>query len=115
MSETIDTRQLPELITDYLSAHQNRELDRAIAFYTEDAVVTDEGQTFHGKAEIRAWLARSAAEYTYTIELVAAERVDDDHYVALHHLEGNFPGGVADLRFRFTLGDGRIAELVIEP
>jgi hypothetical protein len=39
-----------------------------------------------------------------------AQRVDDDHYVAVHHLEGDFPGGVADLRFRFTLRDGHIAE-----
>jgi hypothetical protein len=37
------------------------------------------------------------------------------HYVAVHHLEGDFPGGVVDLRFRFTLREGRIAELVIKP
>jgi hypothetical protein len=35
--------------------------------------------------------------------------------VAVHHLEGDFPGGVVDLRFRFTLREGRIAELVIKP
>ncbi len=41
--------------------------------------------------------------------------VDDSHYDARHHLEGNFPGGVVDLHFRFTLRDGQIARLVIEP
>jgi len=35
--------------------------------------------------------------------------------VAIHHLEGNFPGGVADLQFKFTLRDGRISRLTIEP
>jgi hypothetical protein len=39
----------------------------------------------------------------------------DDRYDVLHHLEGNFPGGTADLRFRFTLRNGKIARLVIEP
>lgn len=115
MSEPIDTRALPAVITSYLTAHQARDLDPALASYTEDAVVVDEGHTYRGKQEIRDWLARSAGEYTYTTELVAAQRVDDAHYVAVHHLEGNFPGGVVDLRFQFTLRDGAIAELVIEP
>lgn len=112
MTEAIDT--LPAVITTYLTAHQARDLDPALACYTDDAVVTDEGRTHRGKHEIRDWLARAASEYTYTTELVAAHRVDDQ-YVAVNHLEGDFPGGAADLRFRFTLDGGRIAELVIEP
>ena len=106
---------LPPVITGYLAAHQARDLDPALARYTDDAVVVDEGRTYRGKKEIRDWLGRAASEYTYTTELVAAQRVDDEHYVAVHHLEGDFPGGVVDLRFQFTLRDGRIAELVIEP
>ncbi|MFF5991959.1 nuclear transport factor 2 family protein [Prauserella flavalba] len=115
MSEPIDARQLPEVITDYLAAHNARDLEPALAYYTEDAIAVDEGHTYRGKREIRDWLARAGGEYTYTIKLVAAQRIDDDHYVAVHHLEGDFPGGVVDLRFQFTLRDGRIAELVIEP
>jgi ketosteroid isomerase-like protein len=115
MSEAIDTRELPPVITGYLTAHQARDLNPALACYTEDAVVTDEGRTHRGKQEIRDWLGRAASQYTYTTTLVAAHRVDHEHYVAVHHLEGDFPGGVADLRFRFTLDGDRIAELVIEP
>ncbi|MGK3207798.1 nuclear transport factor 2 family protein [Amycolatopsis sp. MEPSY49] len=115
MSESIDLHELPAVITGYLAAHQARDLDPALAGYTEDAVVTDEGRTHRGKQEIRTWLTRTASQYTYTTTLVAAHRIDDEHYVAVHHLEGDFPGGVADLRFRFTLDDDRIAELVIEP
>ncbi len=115
MSETIDTGTLPEVITRYLAAHQARDLDPALVCYTDDAVVVDEGHTYRGRREIRDWLARSASEYTYTVKLTGAQRVDDEHFVAVHHLEGNFPGGVVDLRFRFTLREGRIAELVIEP
>ena len=115
MSEPIDARQLPDVITDYLAAHQARDLDHALAYYTEDALAVDEGHTYRGKREIGDWLARTSDEYTYTSQLVGAQRVDDDHHVAVHHLEGDFPGGVVDLRFRFTLRDARIAELVIEP
>ena len=64
--------------------------------------------------EIRQWLARSASEFTYTIEMVGATKVAANRYVALHHLEGNFPGGRVDLQFRFTLRGGEITQLTIE-
>jgi ketosteroid isomerase-like protein len=110
----IAPRELPATITGYLGAHQARDADAAIVSYTPDAVVTDDGKTYHGPAEIRAWLSRSASEYTYTTELTEATRIDDEHFDALHHLEGDFPGGVVDLHYRFTLRDARIAQLLIE-
>ncbi|GAA3785761.1 nuclear transport factor 2 family protein [Micromonospora maritima] len=111
----ISPDDLPVPITQYLVAHQARDVDAAVARCTPDASVTDEGHTYRGPEQIRDWLSRSSGEYTYTTELVAAARVDDRHFDAVHHLEGDFPGGVADLHFRFTLRDGLIARLVIEP
>jgi hypothetical protein len=113
--QTIDPAGLPVTITDYLMARRVRAADRAITYFTSDAVVIDEGETYSGTDGIRAWLERSGSEYTYTTELIGAEKADDEHYTAINHLEGDFPGGVVDLRFRFSLRDGRIARLVIEP
>ena len=106
---------LPEAIRTYLAAHQARDIDLATSSYTPGATVVDEGRAYRGHDEIRDWLGRSASEYTYTIELTGAQEIDDDHFVAIHHLEGDFPGGVVDLRFQFTLDGGRIAALTIEP
>ncbi|WP_405089470.1 nuclear transport factor 2 family protein [Micromonospora sp. NBC_01392] len=114
-AKAIEPGELPETITRYLTAHQARDIDTAIALYAPDATVTDEGRTHHGPEQIRAWLSRSTDEYTYTTELTAAAKLHDQHYDAVHHLAGNFPGGTADLHFRFTLRDGLIARLVIEP
>src|ERR1700736_2022823 len=75
----MDQTELPEIITRYLRAHQARDLDAAIECYTIDASVTDEGRTYNGPQEIRAWLARSASEFTYTIEVIGATKSDDDH------------------------------------
>lgn len=39
-------------------------------------------------------------------------------YLSAHRvqrLDGDFPGGVADLHYRFTLADGLISRLAIEP
>jgi ketosteroid isomerase-like protein len=115
VTERISPSQLPELIRRYLVAHEARDLDAAIGCYTEDATVIDEGNTYRGPQQIRDWLATSASEFTYTVELTGARRIDDEHYVAIHHLEGNFPGGVADLQFTFTLREGSISQLTIAP
>jgi SnoaL-like domain len=112
---TIDPAQLPDVIAAYLTAHVARDVDRAVASYRPDASVTDEGRTYQGHDQIRAWLTRSGSEYTYTMAMTGAAKLDDAHYDITHHLEGNFPGGQVDLHFRFSLRDGAIAALVIEP
>jgi len=113
-SRTIDTAELPDVITRYLRAHSARNLDVALRCYAPDATVTDEGRTYRGPDEIRAWLSRAATEYTYTIEMTGAAKDGDDGYIVTQHLEGDFPGGVVDLNFRFALRDGTIVRLVIE-
>jgi ketosteroid isomerase-like protein len=111
----ITAEGLPDVITGYLVASAARDLDIVTASFAEDATVTDEGHTYHGADAIRSWRARAASEYTYTTRLTKAARVDDNHFVVVQHLEGDFPGGVVDLTFRFTLNNRKIAELVIEP
>jgi hypothetical protein len=106
---------LPATIKTYLTAHAAREGGGALSAFTAEAVVTDEGQDHAGLDEIEAWLTGSASEYTYTTEFVSATSVDDATVDVLQHLEGDFPGGVADLHFRFSLDGPLIKRLVIEP
>ncbi|UUN30602.1 nuclear transport factor 2 family protein [Streptomyces sp. FIT100] len=112
---TIPTDALPEVVTRYLAAHRDRDTATAVKAFTGDATVTDEDRTHSGSAEIEAWLDSAAREYTFTTTLTGAQQGDTDHYVAAQRLEGDFPGGVADLRYRFTLRDGLIERLVIAP
>jgi hypothetical protein len=107
--------ELPTAITTYLAAHQTRDVETVIGAYTEDAVVTDEGRTYRGRDEIRNWLENAASEYTYTTEFAGATRIGAARFDVVQHLEGNFPGGVVDLHFRFTLDGTSISRLVIEP
>jgi hypothetical protein len=111
----VPTDRLPAAITDYLLAHEARDLNAALEFFTDSSTVTDEGRTHTGRKAIGDWLATSASEYTYTIEITRAARFDDRRFDAVHHLEGDVPGGVVDLHFRFSLRDGKITSLVIEP
>ena len=115
MTTAIQPSQLPARVRDFLAAHTARDADTAIGAFTPDAVVTDEGRTFRGTEEVLGFLRHSGSEFAYTTELTGAERVGDAHWVAVNHLEGDFPGGVVDLAYRFTLDGNLIAELVIAP
>jgi len=106
---------LPETITKYLTAHEARDAATAMTAFTADAVVTDEGHTYRGRDEILHWLNSAGTEYTFTTELVGATTVQPGHVDVLQHLEGDFPGGTADLHFRFIMEGALISQLVIEP
>ena len=107
--------ELPETIRDFLTAHAARDVDAAARAFTPTAVVVDEGRTFRGSGEVRDFLRNAGAEFTYTTELVGAQRIDATRWVAVIRLEGNFPGGVAELRYRFATDGSLITELVIAP
>lgn len=107
--------ELPTVLAAHLAAHEAHDAERELACYAENATVTDEGHTYRGLAEIRAWLGRAASEYTYTSELTAVRQEGAGRWTAVRHLEGDFPGGVVDLRYRYTLEDDRITDLIIAP
>ena len=111
---TTEWDALPDNIRTFMTALDDREVDRALATLTTDAVVTDEGHDYTGRGDIAAWLTDAASEYTYTTEFTGATTTDTTVDVG-QHLEGNFPGGVADLPYRFTLDGALISRLVIEP
>jgi hypothetical protein len=112
---TVEPAQLPTTIRAFLTAHAAREADAAVLTFTPTPVVVDEGRTYRGTGEVLGFLRDGGGEYTFTTELVGAERVDDTRWVAVNRLEGDFPGGIAELRYRFTLVGGLIEELVIAP
>jgi ketosteroid isomerase-like protein len=107
--------ELPAVITTCLAAHRARDVETVIRAFAVDAVVTDEGRTYRGREEIRNWLRSAASEYTFTTEFTGATRTGEAQFDVAQHLEGNFPGGVVDLHFRFTLDGRSISRLVIEP
>ncbi|WP_327579977.1 nuclear transport factor 2 family protein [Streptomyces sp. NBC_00145] len=112
---TASPDSLPEVVTRYLKAHHAHDTATAVTAFTDQATVIDDGNTYAGTEAIEGWLNRSANEFTYTIHLADIQQTDATHYVATHHLEGDFPGGTIDLRYKITLRDDLIERLVIEP
>jgi hypothetical protein len=103
---TTEWDALPDNVKKFMTALDARQGARAITVFTADAVVTDEGHDHSGRV--------NESEYTYTSEFTGATATGTTADVT-QHLEGNFPGGVVDLHYRFTLDGALINRLVIEP
>jgi ketosteroid isomerase-like protein len=103
----------PATVREFFAAHVVRDADTASSFLAEDVVVVDQGETFRGREAAHAFLRDAGSEFEYTTEQIGAHRVDDAHWVVTVRLEGTFPGGVAELDYRFALRDDLVAELVI--
>lgn len=105
--------ELPGVIARYLAAHAERDVGTALATFGPDAVVVDDGRTYRGLDGVEEFLRRAGAEFTYTTTRTGWECTDVDSWVVSNRLEGEFPGRVADLTYRFTLGADRITRLEI--
>ena len=111
-----DADALPAAIVRYLAAKDDiRGRESIIDVFAADASVTDERIRYDGRDAILAWLGTVATEFTYTTTLIGQRREGDSGWVVLARLEGDFPGGIAELGFRFTVQADHIAELVIAP
>jgi ketosteroid isomerase-like protein len=109
------TEPIPDAIDRYLTSADDGDLDTLVACFTEDAVVTDDGVTRHGRAEIRQWRDELASGFEYTVTVLASEPTGADTYLVTTRVAGNFPGSPVDLRYVFTMSGDLISELVIAP
>ncbi|MAT35818.1 MAG: polyketide cyclase [Ponticaulis sp.] len=106
--------ELPSVIAAYFAADKKAEAKALSGCFTEDAVVTDEGNTYSGREAIRNWMANASTKYTYTVEPFALSE-EDEQILVTSHLVGNFPGSPVDLRYFFVLQNDKISELEIVP
>ena len=106
------TEQLPTTIRAFLEAQEARDADAALALLTPQAVIADVGESFSGDKELRSFVSEAGAQFSYTSEITKVDR-DGEIWVVTQHLEGDFPGGKADLDYRFALKGERIERLDI--
>jgi hypothetical protein len=106
----MNTLILPERIAAYFAAEHNPE---ALAHcFTAQAVVKDDGHTYTGVNEIKAFMAAASKKFSATSVPFMLER-QDGLQVVRARVTGNFPGSPIDLSYRFRLERGLIASLEI--
>jgi uncharacterized protein (TIGR02246 family) len=102
---------VPDAVERYVAALNSRDKESLLTLFTPDAVVIDEGQTWRGATEIRVWVEDVAFRFRYTAEVLGVDTAANGSHVARVRLEGNFPGGTAELNVRFDLEGDRIRGL----
>ena len=107
------TLDLPKPIAAYFAADK-ADSEAVSQCFTKNAVVKDEGQTYHGRRAIKKWKADASAKYQYTNVPLAYEE-QDGTVIITARLTGNFPGSPVNLRFSFGLEGDEIASLKITP
>jgi ketosteroid isomerase-like protein len=110
-----DEHAMPDVIRRYLEAQDRGDTAASLATFAPDAHVLDDGQDYRGLDAIRDWLTKASTQFSYTRTFLDAESERPSLWLVSNRLEGNFPGGVVDLRYVFTLVDGLIADLAIVP
>jgi hypothetical protein len=106
---------VPDVVKRYFEADADRNIDAIVALFSDNATVIDEGQERRGTREIREWQTGAASQYEYTVTVTSQESLDDNRFLVTGRLDGNFPGGTANLSFHFTLTGGLISYLKIAP
>jgi ketosteroid isomerase-like protein len=108
-----DTATTPDVITRYLGAADTKDATALADCFAADGTVVDEGVTYTGRAEIRAWREQLAGQFTYTSVVTGSTPVSAEEHRVTAHIEGDFPGGQADLTYTFVVREGLIAALHI--
>jgi len=104
---------LPDAIRRYFEADARQDTEAIQTLFCEEAIVIDEGEAHSGIGAIRSWREEVTSKYEYTTEVLDAQRTSENEYVLTGRLAGNFPGGTADLTWRFTLDGDHINRLDI--
>jgi len=108
-------RKLPHTVSQYQGTHDRGDVDAALATFTSTATVKDPGHEYHGLDQIRDWLAPGLDAVHLHADSHRRRRHQCQHVARDQPLEGDFPGGVVDLRYRFVLAGDLISELEIAP
>ena len=103
--------KLPEPLAAYFAGHKNHDVETMIGPFTEGAIVKDEGQERRGLPAIRKWMEEANAKSSVITIINVAETAANTTVTG--RVSGNFPGSPIDLRFIFTLNQGKITRLEI--
>lgn len=107
------TGTVPPVVTRYLHAADSKDPQACAECFTADGTVLDEGVTYTGRTEIARWRADTLAKWTYTSTVTGSTPGANGEHRVQVHVEGDFPGGQADLAFGFTVQDELISALRI--
>jgi len=104
--------KLPKVIADLIAAEDKYDSKAFTENFSDDAVVHDEGKTYHGKTEIRKWNEMTNSKYKTNYEPIEVT-TDGDKIILSAKISGTFPGSPAIIKYHFETKNSKIISLQI--
>jgi hypothetical protein len=101
------------VVLRYLAAADSGDIAALADCFALDGTVLDEGHLYRGRDQIIGWRKAIAGAWTYTSTVTGSESISEHEHRVQVRVEGNFPGAVAELTYRFSIRDGLIGDLTI--
>jgi len=106
---------LPKLIDTYIKAENAYDTDTALACFSENATVFDEGETFKGKKAIREWMEKTKKKYSPKFRPLGIKQTKEETIMTTE-VSGTFDGSPVTLDYHFKIKNNLIEELnVVQP
>lgn len=105
--------QLSPAISTYLDASNDKDLEKFLSAFTEDAIVHDEGKVHHGIAAIKEWKEVLERQFGIKYEYLDSSVEAAGHVLVKIRCTGNFPGSPLVFKQDYTLEGGKIKEIKI--
>ena len=103
---------LPELLSRYFEATDAHDVERLVALFADPR---RRGRHAPRPRRDSRPGQRPRIADNYRTELFSTEAIRTERYLVAGRLIGDFPGGIADLTWEFTIADRHFARLVIAP
>ncbi|OJU09120.1 MAG: hypothetical protein BGN86_02510 [Caulobacterales bacterium 68-7] len=104
--------ELPKPVADFVEANARLDVDGMMRDFLADAVLTDNGKRFEGRAAIRKLFEEEVVPVKAIFTPDSAQQ-DRGDVVVEGPAHGDFPGSPLRFTYRFTLVNGAIETLEI--
>src|SRR5260221_12885192 len=104
--------KLPKVIADLIAAQDKYDSKAFAKKFSDDAIVHDEGKTYHGKTEIQQWNEMTNAKYKTKYEPIEVI-TKADKITLTAKISGTFPGSPVIIKYHFETKHGKITSLRI--
>ncbi|WP_207436032.1 DUF4440 domain-containing protein [Sabulibacter ruber] len=103
---------LPNVVSDLVKAQNTHDSAAYANCFTEEAMVIDEGKTYHGKAEIQQWIEAANENYKSVMKPIEFKESEAQSELKAE-VSGSFPGSPAVLSYHLVLEEELIQSLKI--
>jgi ketosteroid isomerase-like protein len=101
---------LPAPIAGFVQAQNEQDSARFAHYFTANAIVSDEGHTYSGRAEIKEWIQQATAKYHMHATPIDYQQ-SGTSAILTAEVTGTFPGSPAVMQYHLELEDSLSSSL----